>query len=120
MRLRALAAVPLAVSIVAVAVAAAGSATPPREGRHELAAEGLGTQAWRNVYEPGEVAAMHEHPKPRYVVVISGGTLLATAPDGTRRRLELKTGQVVIRPAERHALENVGRTRIEVIEIEIP
>ncbi len=125
MRLRCavvLAAVVTGLGAVALAAPAgiAPEAEAAQEGSHEIAAEGLGTVAWRNSYEPGQVAAMHEHPRPRFVVVISGGTLLATAPDGTQRRIELRTGQVVVRPAERHALENIGSTRVEVIEIEIP
>ncbi len=113
-------AVSLAVACCALGFALGTTVSAPREARKEKAAEGLGTIAWRAIYEPGDVASMHEHPKPRFVIVLGGGTLRATADDGTSRDVVLETGSVSIRPAERHALENVGTTRVEVIEIEVP
>lgn len=113
-------AVSLAVACCAIGFALGTAVTAPREAHKEKAAEGLGTIAWRAIYAPGDVAGMHEHEKPRFVIVLGGGTLRATAPDGTSRDVVLETGSVSIRPAERHALENVGTTRVEVVEIEIP
>ncbi|MDH3285710.1 MAG: hypothetical protein OEQ13_13345 [Acidobacteriota bacterium] len=90
------------------------------EGRHETAAEGFGVTARRHVYEKGEGTAMHEHRRPRLVVVLSGGTLEATSPDGTTRLIELESGAASVRPAEAHALRNVGMTTVELIEAEFP
>ncbi len=99
-----------------------GEAASPEqlEGRHEIVARGYGMTARRHVYAAGKGAAMHEHAAPRLVVVLSGGTLEARAPDGTVRVVELETGAVSFRPAEAHALRNVGVTTIEIIEVEIP
>lgn len=115
-------AIPLlfALAFALIGFAAGKVSETAREGTKEIAAEGLGTIAWRARYAPGEIAPMHEHAKPRFVVVLAGGTLRATAPDGTERDIALETGAVSIRPAEWHALRNVGTTTVEVVEIEMP
>jgi quercetin dioxygenase-like cupin family protein len=113
----------VAVVLAAAACLAAGWAAGQAArlaGRSEVAAEGFGAVAVRNVYSPGATAPMHEHARPRLVVVLSGGTLRVTAPDGSQRAVELGTGAVALRGPERHALENTGATTIELVEMELP
>jgi quercetin dioxygenase-like cupin family protein len=71
-------------------------------------------------YPPGALAAEHAHPYPRVVVVLAGGTLeIRDAAPGQARRLEVKEGEVVWRPAERHAVANVGTTIVRLVEIDL-
>ncbi|HEY2395072.1 MAG TPA: hypothetical protein VGH81_03690 [Rudaea sp.] len=72
----------------------------------------------RSHYEPGARSAMHSHP-PRIVIGLKPGTLRLSKPDGSS----------VVPPAdpqqrplafgpETHAVENIGSTPVENIEIE--
>jgi len=101
----------------AAGVAVAGAAVPAA-GTSVPAAEGFGVVALRNTYDPGESAPLHAHPRPRLVVVLSGGTFEVAGPDGEARSVDLAAGQVMLRGPESHALRNVGATTIETVEME--
>ena len=45
----------------------------------------------------GDKSAMHPHPEA-VVVVLKGGRVRYTFPDGTQKVIELKTGDAMIRP----------------------
>lgn len=70
-------------------------------------------------YEPGAVTEEHTHPGPRTVYVVEGGFLEFVAPDGTVSQVEVMRGQALWRPAETHAVRNVGPTRVTVVETEL-
>ncbi len=101
-----------------VAFARPESAVATPAGSSVPAAEGYGAIALRNTYDPGEGAAMHQHAQPRLVVVLSGGTLEVTGPDGVPRTVDLAVGQAMVRGPESHAIRNVGPTTVETIEME--
>ena len=50
---------------------------------------------------PGEKSAMHSHPEA-VVVVLKGGRVRYTLPDGTEKVTELKAGDAMIRPPVTH------------------
>lgn len=103
-----------------VASAAAGGGGAEGAGTSVAAAEGFGVVALRNTYDPGEGAPLHEHPAPRLVVVLSGGTLEVAGPDGSARTVDLAAGQVMLRGPEAHALKNVGTSTVETVELDLP
>lgn len=72
----------------------------------------------RSHYEPGAHSAMHSHP-PRVVVGLLPGTLRLSKPDGSSLVAppDPQQGPLAL-PAGTHAVENIGTTPVENIEIE--
>ncbi len=66
---------------------------------------------------PHDKSPMHEHPNS-VVISLTGGTTTFTAPDGKTSKTTRQPGQVMWRPAEKHASEN-GDKPTEAILIEI-
>ena len=71
------------------------------------------------IYPPGASGPRHEHTVPRVVVVLEGGRLEIRDAAGEVKTLDLKSGDVVWRPAEAHAIANVGPTTVRLVEIDI-
>lgn len=93
--------------------------TPPSGLSREAMLERLPVRVADNRYAPGVRTAMHGHAAGRFIYVISGGTLRVTNPDGTFADVPLPTGRAGWRAPERHAIENAGRSSIEVLEVEL-
>ena len=68
--------------------------------------------------KPGDKEAMHSHPAV-LLYVLQGGKLKSTAPDGTSKEIEYKTGDIQWRPAVTHTGENVGTTEMKSLLIEV-
>jgi len=68
--------------------------------------------------KPGQKEAMHSHPAV-LLYVIQGGKLKSTAPDGTSKVIDYKTGDVIWRDAVTHSGENVGTTEMKSLLIEV-
>jgi len=66
---------------------------------------------------PHEKSPMHEHPNT-VIISLTGGTTTFTAPDGKTSQTTSKAGDVIWRPAEKHASEN-GDKPTEAILIEL-
>ena len=66
---------------------------------------------------PHEKSPMHEHPAA-VVIPLTGGSVTHTAPDGKTTQTSNKAGDVIWRPAEKHASEN-GDKATEAILIEL-
>ena len=69
-------------------------------------------------YAPGagDKSAMHSHPEA-VVVVLKGGRVRFTFPDGTQRVVELKTGDAMIRPSVTHFDEAIDPVETILVEI---
>ena len=67
---------------------------------------------------PGEKIPMHEHPAS-ISILLSGGRVKFTLPDGTTRETEMETGQVTWSEPGSHASQNVGDQSHELIQIEL-
>ena len=67
---------------------------------------------------PGEKTPMHEHPAS-ISILLSGGRVKFTLPDGTTREMETEAGKVTWNDPESHASQNVGDQHNEVIQIEL-
>ncbi len=66
---------------------------------------------------PHEKSPMHEHPNA-VIISLTGGTSTFTAPDGKTSQTTNKAGDVIWRPAEKHASES-GDKATEAILIEL-
>ena len=67
---------------------------------------------------PGVKEQVHSHPA--YVIyVLAGGPYRNYAADGKSTEGELKTGEVVYRDPLTHAAENIGKTMMHLILVEL-
>src|SRR5215472_2297029 len=69
-------------------------------------------------YSPaaGDKSAMHSHPES-VVVVLKGGRVRYTSPDGTQKVVELKTGDAMIRPSVTHLDEAIDPVECILVEL---
>ena len=64
----------------------------------------------------GDKSAMHSHPEA-VVVVLKGGRVRFTFPDGTQKVSELKAGDVTIRPPLTHLDEAIDPVETILVEL---
>lgn len=69
------------------------------------------------MHQPGETAPMHEH-KQRVSVYLTDAVVRLTAPDGKAQDAHYTPGLVKWSEPTKHILTNVGKTPVEVIEVE--
>jgi len=69
------------------------------------------------VLKPGAKSAMHSHPDS-VVYVIKGGMVRFTDAKGKSKEMTLKTGECLWREDEKHAVENIGKTTLHVLQLE--
>lgn len=68
--------------------------------------------------EPGDKEGLHSHPA-FVVYVVSGGTLRIQTSDGKSNDVEFNTGDVRWRDPATHSTENIGRTPLHAIIVEL-
>ena len=85
---------------------------------YSLVLENDQVRVLRAVLGPGEKTPTHEHPAT-VVVPLSDGVSRFTLADGKTREVKMVAGTPVWIAAEQHAVENVGKTKVEVIVVEL-
>ena len=68
--------------------------------------------------EPGDKEAMHFHPA-FVVYVVTSGTLRITTPDGKTDDVVFTAGDIRWRDPVTHSTENVGKTTLHAIIVEL-
>ena len=68
-------------------------------------------------FNPGSKAVMHHHPD-HVVYVIEGGKMKLTS-QGKTDTLDLKAGDAIFLKAQSHEAENIGKTAIELLVVEL-
>jgi len=69
-------------------------------------------------YAPGEKSVMHSHPNA-VVVYLSDGMTRMTTPDGKSQDMPSKTGESAWTPAGTHLPQNVGKTQVNAVLVEL-
>jgi quercetin dioxygenase-like cupin family protein len=69
-------------------------------------------------FKPGVKAAMHSHPD-HVIYIVSGGKLKVTPLKGKTQELDLKAGQVLWMDATSHTAENLGKTDVHLLVVEL-
>jgi quercetin dioxygenase-like cupin family protein len=70
------------------------------------------------IVKPGEKQVMHAHPA--YVsYVVAGGTMKSHLADGSITDMMLTAGQTLYREPLTHWSENVGRTTVHLVDVEL-
>jgi quercetin dioxygenase-like cupin family protein len=67
---------------------------------------------------PGDAVPMHRNPE-NINYIVKPGSLRLIDPDGSTVDLQLTEGQVIPAPVGEHAVENVGKTEVRTICIEL-
>jgi quercetin dioxygenase-like cupin family protein len=69
-------------------------------------------------YAPGagDKSAMHSHPEA-VAVVLKGGRVRYSFPDGTQKVVELKAGDALIRPPVTHQDEAIDPVEVILVEV---
>ena len=84
---------------------------------HKVELENEDVRVLRITFSPGEKAPAHDHPNSVAVFLTDGLNRLTT--DGKATETPQKRGDVVLVNASKHSVENVGKTRTEVILVEL-
>jgi mannose-6-phosphate isomerase-like protein (cupin superfamily) len=87
-------------------------------GSYKLVAENQRVRVLHATLAPGSKVPMHEHPA-HVGVVLTGGTIAMTTPDGKTTNIEAKAEEALLMPAGGHAMANPGKAPIEVVVIEM-
>ena len=85
---------------------------------HKVEFENADVRVLRITFAPGEKAPDHDHPNG-VAVFVAGGVNRLTSPGQKPTENPQKPGDVVLLNATKHSVENVGKTRTEVVLIEL-
>lgn len=69
--------------------------------------------------KPGDKELMHAHTTPYVVYVIAGGVVRNHNPDGTTSETTFTPGQTLYRDPVTHWSENIGKTTIRTLVVEL-
>jgi beta-alanine degradation protein BauB len=69
------------------------------------------------LFKPGDKALMHNHPD-HVIYVLKGGKAKITS-SGKTDLLDLKTGQALFLEAQSHEAENIGKTDLALLVVEL-
>ena len=104
------------VLIGAVAAAIAQDVMLQRLPFIKVVAEDDKVRVLRYAPAAGDKSAMHSHPEA-VAVVLKGGRVRYSFPDGTQKVTELKTGDALIRPPVTHRDEAIDSVEVILVEI---
>jgi quercetin dioxygenase-like cupin family protein len=85
---------------------------------YKVLSDTLGIRILEATYKPGDSSAMHYHPDYA-IYAAQGGTATFYGKDGAKMEAEMKTGLILVKPAEFHSVKNTGKTTIKVILFEV-
>jgi len=106
---------------MATQAAAQGAAPDPvrvDSGHYIVELENERVRVLRIRYGPREKSVMHSHPA-LVAVMVTGGHMRMTYPDGTTEDIVAKAGQVISFPALDHLPENLSDQPFEVVAVEL-
>jgi beta-alanine degradation protein BauB len=69
-------------------------------------------------FKPGIKAAMHSHPD-HVLYIFNDGKMKITPSNGKPQIMDLKTGQVIWMDATSHEAENLGKTDVHMLVVEL-
>lgn len=85
---------------------------------HEIIFENDKMRVLKVTVKPGDKADMHWHPE-NINYIVSPGRLRFTKPDGSTVDVDLADGQVTSSPESSHAVENIGETEVQTVQVEL-
>ncbi len=89
------------------------------KGPYQLLLENEAVRVLEIRLKPGQKAPMHNHPYPHVVYARTDARLKLTSPNGTESIIELRAGQPLWHAPGSHEGENVGKTDLDNLVIEV-
>lgn len=86
-------------------------------GVYSLKTEDTDMRVMEVTFTLGQKIAMHEHPK-HVVYVVNGGKLMIHEEGKEPATMDLKAGDTVVIPAQKHEAQNMGKTKIKLVVTE--
>jgi quercetin dioxygenase-like cupin family protein len=108
----------LSVGVLGSGTALAQDPVKVDPAHHKVELENADVRVLRITFAPGEKAPDHDHPNS-VAVILTDGVNRLTTPGQKPTENPQKRGDVVLVNAGKHAVENVGKTRTEVILVEL-
>lgn len=108
----------LALSVFAPRLGFAQDPVVVDPAHHKVEIDNADVRVLRITFAPGEKAPEHAHPNG-VAVFLSGGTNRLTTPGQKPTETPQKMGDVVLLNAGKHTVENIGKTRTEVVLVEL-
>lgn len=111
----------IVVLVVLVAIVVPAFAQDPVKvapKNYAVVLENAEVRVLRAVLGPGEKTPIHDHPAT-VVVPLTGGVGRFTLADGRTEEQTMVAGTPLWIGAEKHAVENVGKMKVEVIVVEL-
>lgn len=108
-------------TVVTAAASATPQAAPAAHSTSKVVLENARVRVKDAMFAPGVAhPGMHTHELAHVGVVIQGGTLVFTYPDGKSETMNLEAGGVGFRDANvTHEAVNPGKAPVRVIEVEL-
>ena len=69
------------------------------------------------LFKPGEKEALHSHPD-HVICVLEGGKMKVTS-SGKATVIDMKNGQALFLNAQSHEAENIGKTEVHLLVVEL-
>jgi beta-alanine degradation protein BauB len=88
-------------------------------GAYGLLLENEKVRVMELTLEPGQKAAMHDHPNDHVVYVLSDARFRLSFPDGSDAMFDLSAGETLWLQAGPHETENVGTSEGHNLVVEI-
>jgi hypothetical protein len=90
-----------------------------RPAKYELALDNECVRAWRLKLNPGEGAPTIHQTAPGARFVVTGGTVAEKRTGKPDQPLVLKNHDFMALSVEERAIENIGNSQVELVEIEL-
>jgi oxalate decarboxylase/phosphoglucose isomerase-like protein (cupin superfamily) len=85
---------------------------------HEIIFENDKMRVLKVTVKPGDTAGMHWHPE-NINYILKPGKLRFNKPDGSTVDVDLTEGQVTSSPESSHAVENIGDSEVQTVQVEL-
>lgn len=109
----------LALGVVAYAQKATKADPVKVDPKHyKVEFENANVRILRISYAPGEKSVMHDHPNSVAVFLTDGNSKMTT-PDGKTQDMPIKAGTTQWTDAGSHLPQNAGKTRFELVLVEL-
>ena len=107
-------------ALLALAVLAATSPAAPDVKGQKVLLENDRVRVVEYVLQPGVPMGMHEHPRDRVEITLTGGRVRITMDDGTTMEEDQKEETVFSKASpRRHDVVNIGTTPVRAIHVEL-
>lgn len=78
-----------------------------------------GVRVFEVTFEPGQKIGTHSHPD-HVVYAMTAGTISITEVGKEAKTMDVKPGDAMLLPAQTHHAQNMGKTQLKLVVVELP